>query len=143
MPRVDFDDTDGQTMAVLTSPQVVSLHCLASGWTPRTLLDYVSTRQSSHLDAFCALIDTGALLCGLENEEVAKLLMDSPLKSVKDGCIFLARGTDLPMILLKGATQPVPLEDANIRPERRFCYFDQPHTTGIDLQQPPLGVAPF
>ena len=42
--------------------------------------------------------------------------------------------------LRKGATKAVPLEDANIRPERRFCYFDQPHTTGIDIQQPPLGV---
>lgn len=141
MPPVDFDDTDGQTMAILTSPQVVSLHCLASGWTPRSLLDFVATRQSRGLVAFCALIDTGALLCGLENEEVAKFLMESPLSSVKDACIFLARGTDLPMILLKGATKAVPLEDANIRPERRFCYFDQPHTTGIDIQQPPLGVA--
>ena len=146
MPSVDFDDTDGQTMAILASPQVVSLRCLASGWTPRSLLDFVATRQSrsqtplAPVAPFCALIDTGALLCGLENEEVAKLLMDSPLNSVKDACIFLARGTDLPMILLKGATQAVPLEDANIRPERRFCYFDQPHTTGIDIQQPPLGA---
>eukprot|EP00435_Cladocopium_sp_Y103_P004932 s3641_g1.t1 len=145
MPPVSFDDTDGQTMAILSSPQVVSLHCLASGWTPRTLLNFVATRQlrgvPGQYTAFCALIDTGALLCGLENEEVAKLLMDGPLKEAKDAIVFLARGTDLPMILLKGATQAVPLEDANIRPERRFCYFDQPHTTGIDIQQPPLGVA--
>eukprot|EP00438_Fugacium_kawagutii_P011292 Skav202842 [mRNA] locus=scaffold746:143669:146156:+ [translate_table: standard] len=125
-------------MAILTSPSVCSLHYLASGWTPRSLLHFVATRQSRSPDAFCALIDCGALLCGLDNEEVAKLLMEGPL--TKDACVFLARGTDLPMILLKGATHAVPLEDANIRPERRFCYFDQPHTTGIDIQQPPLGV---
>ena len=49
-------------------------------------------------------------------------------------------GTDLPMILLKGAASAVPLEDASILPEKRFCYFDQPHTTGIDINQPSLGV---
>ena len=96
---------------------------------------------------FCALIDTAALLCGLENEEVAKWLMESPLteeggegQDAKEACIFLARGTDLPMILLKGAASAVPLEDASILPEKRFCYFDQPHTTGIDINQPSLGV---
>ena len=91
---------------------------------------------------FCALIDTAALLCGLENEEVARWLMDSPLTQGdgKEGCIFLARGTDLPMILLKGAAAAVPLEDASTLPEKRFCYFDQPHTTGIDINQPALGA---
>ncbi|CAJ1446714.1 unnamed protein product [Effrenium voratum] len=137
MPAVEFDEaTDGQTLAILASPQVVSLQWLRSGWTPRTLLDLIATRQPP----FCALIDTGALLCGLENEEVAKLLMEGPLSQVKEACVFLTRA-DLPMILLKGASHAVPLEDANILPEKRFCYFDQPHTTGIDIQQPPLGVA--
>ena len=137
MPAVEFDEaTDGQTLAILASPQVVSLQWLRSGWTPRTLLDLIATRQPP----FCALIDTGALLCGLENEEVAKLLMEGPLSQVKEACVFLTRA-DLPMILLKGASHAVPLEDANILPEKRFCYFDQPHTTGIDIQQPPLGAA--
>lgn len=140
MPPVDFDHTDGQTMAILASPSVVTLHSVASGWTVWSLLDLVAKHRGEAGEAFCALIDCGALLCGLENQEVAKLLMESPLSSIKDGCVFLARGTDLPMIFLKGATHPVPLEDANLRPERRFCYFDQPHTTGIDIQQPALGV---
>ncbi|CAE7493479.1 unnamed protein product [Symbiodinium necroappetens] len=143
LPSVEFDGTtDGKTMAILSSPHLVQIHHLKSGWTPQSVLRYVANRRPR----FCALIDTAALLCGLENEEVAKWLMDSPLtegegQDAKEACIFLARGTDLPMILLKGAASAVPLEDANILPEKRFCYFDQPHTTGIDINQPSLGVA--
>ncbi|CAE7948105.1 hypothetical protein AK812_SmicGene21298 [Symbiodinium microadriaticum] len=143
LPSVEFDGTtDGKTMAILSSPHLVQIHHLKSGWTPQSVLRYVANRRPR----FCALIDTAALLCGLENEEVAKRLMDSPLtegvgQDAKEACIFLARGTDLPMILLKGAASAVPLEDANILPEKRFCYFDQPHTTGIDINQPSLGVA--
>ncbi|CAE7245536.1 unnamed protein product [Symbiodinium natans] len=140
LPPVEFDGaTDGKTLAILSSPHLVTLHCLKPGWTPQSLLGYVAQRRPH----FCALIDTAALLCGLENEEVARWLMDSPLTQGdgKEGCIFLARGTDLPMILLKGAAAAVPLEDASTLPEKRFCYFDQPHTTGIDINQPALGVA--
>ena len=145
LPPVEFDGaTDGKTLAILSSPHLVSLHHMMSGWTPESLLAYIAGRRPH----FSALIDTAALLCGLENEEVAARLMNSPLtqpdgkggKGGKEACVFLARGTDLPMILLKGAASAVPLEDANILPEKRFCYFDQPHTTGIDINQPALGA---
>ena len=45
LPLVEFDGTtDGKTMAILSSPHLVQIHHLKSGWTPQSVLRYVANR---------------------------------------------------------------------------------------------------
>ncbi len=77
--------SDGQMVHVMTSPKVVSYKIL-DDWSVEKLLLYVARSQPP----FHALIDTGALITGLTNLQVAKFLLDHGLKDL-DGVVFLDR----------------------------------------------------
>ena len=48
LPSVEFDGTtDGKTMAILSSPHLVQIHHLKSGWTPQSVLRYVANRWAA------------------------------------------------------------------------------------------------
>ena len=57
----------------------------ANEWTVRGVLDQIA---HSTTPQFHALIDTGALITGFSNEEVARYLVDTGLKHLQ-GCVFL------------------------------------------------------
>ena len=59
---------DARMVHVLTDPQVVAAEPLAGGWSVALLLDRVAAGQ------YHALIDTGALVTGLSNLQVAAYL---------------------------------------------------------------------
>ena len=69
--------SDGMILTVLTSEKCVSAEELESNWTAHTLLRKVATAKSAcgKLPAYRALIDTGALVTGFENIEVANELL--------------------------------------------------------------------
>ena len=122
--------SDGKIVDVLTSSEVTTAS-IKSNWTARSLLrDVASAVPPVH-----ALIDTGALITGLDNEEVARYLLQH-LPQWMEGVVFLDR-LDRQMILLRDSHHCMNLAQCGISPERRFTFYDQVHTTGMDIKQAP------
>ena len=124
---------DGKVMNVLTSTEVVSWS-LKEKWSVLGLLDDIAAAASSPDTRFHSLIDTGALITGLDNQQVAAYLLSRGLDGF-DGVVFLNRHDDA-MILLRGGGPAIPLSQSGVAVERRFSFYDQVHTTGIDLKHP-------
>ena len=59
--------SDGQIVHVLTSPDVVTSTLLGEEWNSQQLLQLIGAEGQYH-----ALIDTGALITGMENDEVTR-----------------------------------------------------------------------
>ena len=51
------------------------------------------------------------------------------------------QGRDRKMILLRDTAQSMPLQHKGVDPSRRFAFYDQVHTTGMDIKQGPNAVA--
>jgi hypothetical protein len=118
--------SEGQILSTLTNPSVVST-MVKEEWSVRQLLSEVAN-CGAH-----ALIDTSALITGLSNEEVARYLLEHGLAHM-DGVVFLDR-LDRQMILLRSSFTVLPLAQCGVEPHKRFTFFDQIHTTGIDTKQ--------
>ena len=79
-----------------------------------------------------ALIDAGALITGYSNLEVAATLL--PLLPAEfGGVVYLDQGGNKAILLRGGGT--MGLERCGLPKERRFSFFDQVHTTGMDIPQ--------
>jgi hypothetical protein len=102
----------------------------AKPWSVRGVLDMIA--QSTEPE-YRALIDTGALITGYSNEEVARYLVDTGLRHLQ-GCVFLDH-RDRKMIYLRGAARCIPLSECGIGRGERFTFYDQVHTTGMDIKQ--------
>ena len=76
---------------------------------------------------------TGALITGMGNEEVARYLLANGLQGM-DACVFLD-GKDEKMVVDRSGGQPVPLNRSGVSAEKRFTFYDQVHTTGMDIKQ--------
>lgn len=63
--------SDGKMMSYLTSPEIVSHEVVEEGWSVRGLLERIATADPP----YHALIDTGALITGMSNFEVAEYLL--------------------------------------------------------------------
>ena len=61
-----------------------------------------------------------------------------------DGCVFLDE-LDRKMILVRVGWKVMRLSQSGISKERRFSFYDQVHTTGMDMRgcEIDLGVGPF
>ena len=70
-----------------------------------------------------ALIDVGAIITGLTNEEVARQLLAHGLKHC-EGCVFLD-DDDTQMVLFRGDTPAVPLATVGLPRHKRFTFYDQ------------------
>lgn len=80
---------------------------------------------------FSALLDTGALITGLTNQQVAAFLLDEGLTGC-DGVVLLD-DFDRKMVLVRATRRVVELEQCGIQPNKLFAVYDQIHTTGTDL----------
>lgn len=80
-----------------------------------------------------ALIDTGALITGFDNQEVAAFLL-AELPPEMEGVVYLDED-DRQMILLRDHNAPMPLVQCGLSPSKRFTFYDQVHTTGMDIKQ--------
>ena len=79
-----------------------------------------------------ALIDAGALVTGYTNREVAEFLL--PLLGAEyGGVVYLDDDHNKTIVLRNGAT--MGLERCGLPKEQRFSFFDQVHTTGMDIPQ--------
>lgn len=126
--------SDGKVTSFLTSSQVVS-HSIKHNWSVRSLLLDVARHQPP----FHSLIDTGALITGMDNREVAEFLLEHGLESM-DGVVYLDQ-RDQQMILLRTGGAPVPVSQCGVAPHKRFSFYDQIHTTGIDIKHSVNAVA--
>ena len=124
--------SEGNITTTLTNPSIVQT-LTKEEWSVRSLLSEVAT-----MDAH-ALIDTGALVTGYTNEEVARYLLDHGCVGM-DGVVFLDRN-DKQMIMLRASYTVLPLAQCGIDPSRRFTFYDQVHTTGMDIKQALNAVA--
>lgn len=128
--------SDGQVVHVLTSKHVCSVAEKNSEWTAQSLLkDVAKSTPRAH-----ALIDTGALITGMDNKEVAEFLMLHLPSENFEGVVYLDR-SDKKMVLLRESGRSVGLEQCGIKPEKRFTFYDQVHTTGMDIAQAPTARA--
>ena len=81
-------------------------------------------------------IDTGALVTGFTNYEVASFLLKAGLRG-KVGCVFLDDAGDK-MILMRGTTTPQLLSQCGVPFDKRFTFYDQIHVSTQAMQQPLL-----
>jgi hypothetical protein len=154
--------SEARIVSTLVSDAVCTMRALTADWSPLQLLASVARAESPPLHA---LIDTGALVTGYSNEEAANLLLSLGLPHA-DGVIFLGEDNE-PLVVLRhrgelaadgetaedaGASAErrfvprrrrpvVPLAQCGIPPERRFSFYDQVHTVGIDIAHAPNAVA--
>ena len=127
----NFDlENIGEIVSTLTSPEVVepSVVILEDDWSPAGFL----RRLAEATPPFSALIDTGAIVTGMTNEQVARTLL-AHLSADFDGVVFLGAG-DRQLIVQRTVADPVSLKESGVSPSRRFCFYDQVHTTGIDVK---------
>ena len=82
-----------------------------------------------------ALIDTGALVTGLSNAQVAHALLAVP-KGLKGmlGVVYLDEN-DNKMFLSRHTGETIGFSSSVVTPLQRFVFFDQVHTTGMDIAQ--------
>ncbi|KAI9918712.1 hypothetical protein PsorP6_012156 [Peronosclerospora sorghi] len=120
--------SDGSIFQALTNPSIVSIERKVA-WTARSLLlDIALTQPPVH-----ALIDTGALITGFDNQEVAAFLL-AELSPDMEGVVYLD-ANDRQMILLRDHNAAMPLIQCGLHPSKRFTFYDQVHTTGMDIKQ--------
>ena len=123
--KCQFDEgVDGQIINYLTSDSIVASRLLSSDWTVTKILDDIATNNPP----FHCLIDTGALITGMSNYEVAKYLLSHGLPAQFDGVVFLDH-KDRQMILLRHGMNVVRMNQSGIPTHRRFTFYDQIHTT--------------
>ncbi|TPP41495.1 hypothetical protein CGC20_3525 [Leishmania donovani] len=128
--------SDGRVLSVLTNPEVVHAEVLPDSWTPLRLLDRIAAAQPP----YSALIDAGALITNMDNEEVARYLLARLPAALFDGVVFLDR-RDRQMILQRDNGLVIPVSQCGVPLARRFTFFDQVHTTGTDVKQSSTAVA--
>ena len=121
---------DARMIATLTSAATVAVERLGDAWSPAEVLRRVARARPAHH----ALIDTGALVTGYTNAEVAATLLDVGLDGF-DGVVYLDEA-DRKMILVRAGRRVMRLEQCGVARERRFTFYDQTHTTGMDIKQP-------
>ncbi|CAJ1371061.1 unnamed protein product, partial [Effrenium voratum] len=130
MPRelgsCDFEPgSEGSIVHTLTNPQVVSFEVFGADWTVTGLLDRIA------VGGFHALIDTGALITGLSNKEVAVYLLGldngdphPTLPSSFHGVVFIDEEGSK-KILLRQTQEVLNLADCGIPAVHRFAFYDQ------------------
>ncbi|RYG67654.1 DUF3645 domain-containing protein, partial [archaeon] len=121
--------SDGRVVEYLTSTNVMRTIAVPKGWDAKSILKLVATAQPS----FHALIDTGALITGMSNKAAAEYMLQVGLVGLK-GVVYLDE-EDKQMVILRKGLKVVKLVDCGLTPSERFSFYDQVHTTGMDIKQ--------
>ncbi|CAK9037999.1 unnamed protein product [Durusdinium trenchii] len=129
---------DGKVLQALSSTDTVTAVELGQ-WSPCSILDLVATARSSSRPKYHALIDSGALVTGLSNSEVAEYLLSHGLEGL-DGVLFLNERNER-VVLERDSMKIVELAQCGLSPAQRFTFYDHVHTTGMDVKQPLLCTA--
>ena len=115
-------------LQILTDPAVLSAH----------RVDEVGRRQAAHArgDGRAALPRAhrhGRAHHGQVNRQTAEFLLAHGLGRWCEGVVFLA-DNDEKMILVKATGRALKLSQCGIAVEKRFAFYDQIHTTGMDIK---------
>ncbi|KOO21586.1 nxn protein [Chrysochromulina tobinii] len=122
--------SDGKVLHTLTDPSIVSVTYAEEHWSVESLLTRIATARAPK---YHALIDTGALITGKTNHEVAEYLLANGLSAWCEGVVFIDE-SDEKVILVKATGRVLKLSQCGISLEKRFAFYDQIHTTGMDIQ---------
>eukprot|EP00941_MAST-03F_sp_MAST-3F-sp1_P005353 g5353.t1 len=128
--------SDGKILHTLCSQRVTTAE-VKPNWSAKSLLRDVAAGDKE--GPFHALIDTGALITGMDNEQVARFLL-LHLPPWAEGVVFLDR-KDRKIVLERSSGRLMPLAQCGIKHENRFTFYDQVHTTGMDIKQCPSARA--
>jgi hypothetical protein len=80
-----------------------------------------------------ALIDTGALITGYSNEEVARFMLEHGLKHCS-ACVFIDANNEQKAVVRSVSglqAKAIPIQQCGVALSRRFVFFDMIHTTGL------------
>ena len=128
--RCDYEQgDDGKMLKTVLDPQIVSYQVLQSDWNVEHVLEQIA---DSNGPRYHALIDTGALITGYSNLEVAAFLLKQGLAWC-DGVVFLDEN-DEKQVLVRATGRAVPADQCGVPLEKRFAFYDQIHTTGMDIK---------
>lgn len=123
--------TDAKVLATLSDRTVVSCNDMSSDWTVDNILKTIATAEPP----LHALIDAGALITGKSNRAVAKFLLENGLEWA-EGCVFLDENDAQMILMRRGPWEVIPLARVAAMPySKRFSFYDQVHTTGMDIKQ--------
>lgn len=134
------EGTDGKTAVVLFEKVDGKIDCLKDATYPAVIEKLIHLEDD-------ALIDTGAIFSGKSNQEVAERMLQhlQKLGSHKIGVVFFQKNKQMIIEAIKDkdgkeiiGTRIIPLADSALKPEERYVYYDQPHTTGTDIPLPAL-----
>ena len=117
-PCIFEPGSEGRIVALLSDPQVTSVE-VAANWSVTSVLQSLANAEPP----LNALIDVGAVITGLSNEEVARQLLNYGLTHC-EGCVFLD-DEDTQMVLFRGDTPAVPLATIGLPFHKRFTFYDQ------------------
>eukprot|EP00930_Biecheleria_cincta_P042954 TRINITY_DN29551_c0_g1_i1.p1 TRINITY_DN29551_c0_g1~~TRINITY_DN29551_c0_g1_i1.p1 ORF type:complete len:4122 (-),score=701.34 TRINITY_DN29551_c0_g1_i1:256-12621(-) len=131
---------DGKILRTLSNTQTVVVVELES-WTPQSILKLVAKSRAADnkRPKYHAFIDSGALVTGMTNREVAEFLLREGLEGLH-GVLYLNE-KDERVVLERDSFRIVELAQCGLRPEQRFTFYDHVHTTGMDVKQPLLSTA--
>lgn len=102
-------------------------------WTVEALLTAIAGGFQGHGGSqnrhyYSALIDTGALITGMSNQQVAQFILENSKDPDMEGVVYLRNSDDEQMILLRGSPNPMKLKECGVAKEKRFTFYDQVHT---------------
>ena len=120
---------DGMMLTTVLDRAVTSHEFVKDNWTVELLLEAFATSSTPRYNA---LIDTGALITGYSNMEVAQQLLDRGLEWC-DGVVYLD-DDDKQQVLVRATGRTVSADQCGVPLERRFAFYDQIHTTGMDIK---------
>lgn len=129
---------DGKVLQALSNTETVTTVELGQ-WSPSSILDLVATARCLNRPKYHALIDSGALVTGMSNLEVAQYLLQHGLEGL-DGVLFLNERNER-VVLERDSMKIIELAQCGLSPEQRFTFYDHVHTTGMDVKQPLLCTA--
>jgi len=128
--RCDYEKgDDGMMITTVLNKKTANYEFMDEGWTVDGLLKRIATAENPR---FYALIDTGALITGYSNLQVASMLLKLGLEWC-DGVVFLD-SEDKQKVLVRATGRVVSADQCGIPLERRFAFYDQIHTTGMDIK---------
>ena len=120
---------DGMMLLTCLDRSITSYEYIKDQWNVEYILERIAKSESPR---YHALIDTGALITGYSNFEVAKQLLERGLAWC-DGVVYLD-SDDKQQVLVRATGRVVSTEQCGVSLEKRFAFYDQIHTTGMDIK---------
>jgi len=146
--RDAFLATDAQTLVHFANPEVITVRHTALPAETDALMNTLVTRLQTPGSRVMSLLDPGALITGLSNQEVAVQLIqktDSPevshfVRARMLGVVYFDDNTDEVMVAKRTHSGPVcqPLSVCDFKKKQLFTYFNDIKTRGIDRKLPIL-----